>query len=138
MAWRFPCEVISNYDGDSIRVMADLGFSTYRKIKLRLEKVDTPEINRGSELTKSAARFIRDEVGDFLKAGDSLILVSSKVEGLYGRAVGDIEVDGSSLGEWLLEKGYAIPYITGHRTKELVQAQHETLALGLRERKLIL
>ena len=95
--WKFPCTMRKNYDGDSITVVADLGFHTMRVVNLRLENVDTPEINQGSDLTKAAARFVRDEVRNFIDGAEDLVLVSGGVEGVYGRAVGDILVDGQKL-----------------------------------------
>lgn len=62
--WPFPNVYLGNVlhavDGDTIDVMVDLGFSTYRRCRFRIVGVNTPELRGGTEETKVAARAARD------------------------------------------------------------------------------
>jgi len=128
--WRFPCEFLGNYDGDTIDLRVDLGFGIQHVINVRLHGVDTPEIRGGEDLVKQAGFLARDRVRQFV-AGKSLHYRSIKWNGKYGRPLGDIEADGASLCDYLLENRLAVAYQGGSRGELL--AQHLANAKWLRE-----
>ena len=41
--YEYKCELIKVVDGDTIDVLIDVGFSTYRKERVRLYGINTPE-----------------------------------------------------------------------------------------------
>ena len=45
-------KLVKIVDGDTIDVLVDLGFNTYRKIRLRLSRVNTKEMKNGGKIWK--------------------------------------------------------------------------------------
>lgn len=100
--------VISNYDGDTIDVLLDLGLYHYQKVRLRLYGVDTPEL-RGQE--RQVGLQVRDYVAERLSAAENIVVQTMKdQQGKYGRWLARIYVDGTDLNQELLDLGYAEPY----------------------------
>ena len=115
--WQFPAEYLRNYDGDTVTLMLDMGFKIQQEHDVRLAGVDAPEIKGGTALTKAAARLARDMVCTHLtQPGVSLIFLSSKWAGKYGRPVGEILVNGRRLSAWLIRAHLAVPYNGGARS----------------------
>jgi micrococcal nuclease len=106
--WTYRAHLVEVVDGDTVDIRVDLGFKTYKKIRVRLDDVDTNEIygveKESSEyqLGKEQQRFVRD----FLDAdGEWPLTFESRAEkGKYGRWIGDIYVDEESLTEALLRE----------------------------------
>lgn len=96
------------YDGDSCTAQIDLGFSVNMTMKLRLLYIDTPEL-RGDELEDG--RKVRDIVRDMILDKDVIIRTKKDSKGKYGRYLAEIFVDGLNLNTWLLDNGYAKPYL---------------------------
>ena len=78
-------------DGDTLDVKIDLGWSIKLKERLRLEHVDTPEINK--KLEKEAGKWVKTKVEEWLPLGTELMITSKayertgKVRGKYGRTL---------------------------------------------------
>ena len=127
--WRFPCKFLRNYDGDTLTVEMDLGFTIKRTDSIRLSGVDTPELRGGTKLTKQYARYVRDRVEEFVNSGKDVIFICEDWSGKYGRPLGDIEVDGQSLRNRLLRLGLGVKYDGGNREQlgELHQRNAEDL-----------
>lgn len=130
-SWSFPCRFLANYDGDTVDLRLDLGFGIFKDVSVRLYGVDTPEIRGGEDLTKRAGFHARDKVAEFL-SGKALVYRSVEWAGKYGRAVGDIEADGASLCQYLLENRLGVAYEGGNRSG--LYMQHRRNALWLEER----
>lgn len=105
--YEYRAELDRAVDGDTVDLRVDLGFRTYKNIRVRLEGVDTAEIYRPSddeelELGREQKKFVED----FLDAeGDWPLTFNSEGEsGKFGRWVGDISVNDESLVESLTEE----------------------------------
>ena len=112
----YKATVTSVYDGDTLTVDIDLGFSiVLRNIKLRLLGIDTPELRGGTEKTKSYAREARDYVRE--KCLGKEIYVESHKKGKYGRYLATIwhieddEKSEKSINDLLLENNLAVEYM---------------------------
>ena len=101
-------KVLKVYDGDTITVELDLGFGIYKKEKIRLSGIDTPEI-RGEEREEGLiSKYFVDEK---LKTANEIIIKTFRDrKGKYGRYIGEVIIDGSSLNEELLQLGLAKEY----------------------------
>lgn len=91
--YTYKIKILSVYDGDTVTGMVDLGFNTFQKIKVRLARIDTPEI-RTKDLEEKARGY---EARDFLrqlveKYKDDIIIITSG-KGKYGRWIGDIYIN---------------------------------------------
>ena len=133
--WRFPCLLDDNYDGDTFKLVIDLGFALRHHAAIRLDGVDTPELRGGTPLTKAAAQLARDEAERFVRQAGQAVFWSTVWKGKYGRPVGDIVCDGKSLASHLIASRLGVPCEGGSR-RELT-AQHESNAAWLQSQGLL-
>ena len=108
---------LQNYDGDTIRF--DLpGYPPIAgdDIRVRVNGIETPEINGKCEKEKYDAQQARDMVADILKDAERIDLKNMK-RGKYFRIVADVIVDGENLADILIEASVAIQYSGGKKTK---------------------
>ena len=109
-------KVISVYDGDTFRVNIDsLPPIVGKNIPIRLEGVDTPEIQGKCQYEKDLALEARDFVRSKL-ANAKEIKLNKLQRGKYFRLVADVMVDGVSLGQELLENELAYKYSGGKKS----------------------
>jgi micrococcal nuclease len=102
-------------DGDTIDVTIDLGFDLYKKERVRVAGVDTPEKRTRDldekELGIDATNWMKEQLEGAIDGDDDLIIRTELVGGMgkYGRLlgwlyIGDAEV---SLNEQMITEGYA-------------------------------
>ena len=109
-------KVISVYDGDTFRVNIDsLPPIVGKNIPVRLEGVDTPEINGKCQYEKDLALEARDFVSSKLSNAVE-ILLNDLQRGKYFRIVAKVYIDGVSLEEELLQNGLAYQYNGGKKS----------------------
>ena len=109
-------KVISVYDGDTFRVNIDsLPPILGKNIPIRLEGVDTPEIQGKCQYEKDLAIKARDFVRSKLDNAKEIMLNNLK-RGKYFRIVADVTVDGVSLEKELLENELAYKYSGGKKS----------------------
>ena len=118
-------EINKVLDGDTIDVTIDLGFELYKKERVRIAGVDTPE-KRTRNLEEKALGI---DATDWLKGklegainGDDDLVIRTELEGgvgKYGRLLGWLYIgDGNlSLNEEMITQGYAWPYDGGTKQK---------------------
>ena len=130
-------------DGDTIDVTIDLGFDLYKKERVRVAGVDTPEKRTRNleekELGIDATNWLKKELEDVL-AGDDELIVRTELHGgvgKYGRLLGWLYVGDEqvSLNEQMIHQGYAHPYDGGTKDMNLealreIRRSHGTLMEG--------
>ena len=114
-------------DGDTIDVTIDLGFDLYKKERVRIAGVDTPE-KRTKNLEEKAlgidaTNWLKKELEDVL-AGDDELIVRTELHGgvgKYGRLLGWLYVGDEtvSLNEQMITQGYAHAYDGGTKDMNL-------------------
>ena len=113
-------------DGDTIDVTIDLGFDLFKKERVRVAGVDTPEKRTRNleekELGIDATNWLKKELEDVL-AGDDELIVRTELHGgvgKYGRLLGWLYVGDEqvSLNEQMIEHGYAWEYDGGTKQKD--------------------
>jgi micrococcal nuclease len=113
-------------DGDTIDVTIDLGFDLYKKERVRIAGVDTPEKRtrdlEEKELGIDATNWLKNKLKEGVDGSDDLTIRTELVGGVgkYGRLlgwlyIGDAEV---SLNEQMIEEGYAWEYDGGTKKKD--------------------
>ena len=113
-------------DGDTIDVTIDLGFDLYKKERVRVAGVDTPEKRTRDKEEKAlgidATNWLKEKLESAIKGDDDLIIRTELVGGMgkYGRLlgwlyIGDAEV---SLNEDMITEGYAWEYDGGTKKKD--------------------
>tara|TARA_B100000212_G_scaffold291634_1_gene233388 strand:- start:65 stop:478 length:414 start_codon:yes stop_codon:yes gene_type:complete len=112
-------------DGDTIDVTIDLGFDLYKKERVRIAGVDTPE-KRTRDLEEKAlgidaTNWLKSKLTETIKGEDELTIRTELKGGVgkYGRLLGWLYVgeDTVSLNEKMIEEGYAWSYDGGTKQK---------------------
>jgi len=107
---------VRNYDGDTITFnLPNLHPIIGKKIRVRLNGIDTPEIKGKCDKEKYDAEQAREMVGDILKDAEKITLKNMQ-RGNYFRIASDVIVDGESLADILIEAGMAVRYDGGKKT----------------------
>ena len=108
-------KVISVYDGDTFRVNIDsLPPIVGKNIRIRVNGIDTPEIQGKCKYEKSLALEARDFVRAKL-ANAKEIKLTNLQRGKYFRVVANVVVDGVSLEQELLDNKLAYEYDGGKK-----------------------
>ncbi len=112
-------------DGDTIDVTIDLGFDLYKKERVRIAGVDTPEKRTRNLEEKAlgidATNWLKEKL-DGAIAGDDELTIRTELDGgvgKYGRLLGWLYIgDGDvSLNEQMITEGYAWSYDGGTKQK---------------------
>ena len=120
-------EVNRVLDGDTIDVTIDLGFDLFKKERVRVAGVDTPE-KRTRDLEEKAlgidaTNWLKKELEDVLDGDDELIVRTELHGGVgkYGRLLGWLYVGDEelSLNEQMITQGYAHAYDGGTKDMNL-------------------
>ena len=112
-------------DGDTIDVTIDLGFDLYKKERVRVAGVDTPEKRTRNLEEKAlgldATEWIKDHLEGAIDGDDDLIIRTELDGGVgkYGRLLGWLYIGDAtvSLNEKMIEEGYAWAYDGGTKNK---------------------
>ena len=120
-------EIVKVLDGDTIDVLIDLGFDLYKKERVRIAGVDTPE-KRTRDLEEKAlgldaTYWMKKHLEDTI-AGDEELTIRTELKGgvgKYGRLLGWLYVGESdvSLNEQMITEGYAHAYDGGTKNMDL-------------------
>ena len=126
-------------DGDTIDVTIDLGFDLYKKERVRIAGVDTPE-KRTRDLEEKAlgidaTNWLKKKLEDTIAGeGDELSIRTELVGGMgkYGRLLGWLYIgeDLISLNELMIDEGYAWEYDGGTKQKDFEQLRVIRRRLG--------
>ena len=125
-------------DGDTIDVTIDLGFDLYKKERVRVAGVDTPEKRTRNLEEKAlgldATQWLKDKLEGAIDGDDELTIRTELKGGVgkYGRLlgwlyVGDEEV---SLNEQMITEGYAWDYDGGTKKKDFEELREIRRSFG--------
>ena len=128
-------------DGDTIDVTIDLGFDLYKKERVRIAGVDTPE-KRTRDLEEKAlgldaTYWMKKQLEDTI-AGDEELIIRTELKGgtgKYGRLLGWLYVgEGDiSLNEQMITEGYAWSYDGGTKQKNFESLREIRRSFGTLE-----
>ena len=112
-------------DGDTIDVTIDLGFDLYKKERVRVAGVDTPEKRTRNLEEKAlgldATAWIKNKLEGAVDGDDDLIIRTELDGGVgkYGRLLGWLYIGDAtvSLNEKMIDEGYAWAYDGGKKNK---------------------
>ena len=132
-------------DGDTIDVTIDLGFDLYKKERVRVAGIDTPEKRTRNLEEKAlgidATNWLKAKLAEAITGDDELTIRTELSGGIgkYGRLLGWLYIgDGDvSLNEEMITQGYAWSYDGGTKKKDFeelraVSYTHLTLPTILR------
>jgi len=105
--WHYYAIVERIVDGDTVDISADCGFKIYTRQRLRVARIDTPEI-RGEERPEGLVSKARVE--ELIPPGTRIEIKTEKT-GKYGRYIAEIlfELEGvmTNLSDLLVAEGLA-------------------------------
>ena len=119
-------EIVKVLDGDTIDVIIDLGFDLYKKERVRIAGVDTPE--KGTRdleekaLGEDATNWLKEQLDGAISGEDDLVIRTELVGGMgkYGRLLGWLSIgdETESINERMIQQGYAWEYDGGTKKKD--------------------
>jgi len=112
-------------DGDTLDCTIDLGFDLYKKERVRVAGVDTPEKRTKDPEEKAlgydATNWLKEKLEGAISGDDELTVRTELVGGVgkYGRLLGWLYIGDAelSLNEQMITEGYAWPYDGGTKQK---------------------
>ena len=125
-------------DGDTIDVTIDLGFDLYKKERVRVAGIDTPE-KRTRDLEEKAlgidaTNWLKAKLAEAITGDDELTIRTELSGGIgkYGRLLGWLYIgDGDvSLNEEMIKLGYAWEYDGGTKNKNFEELREIRRTLG--------
>jgi micrococcal nuclease len=125
-------------DGDTIDVTIDLGFDLYKKERVRVAGVDTPEKRTKDEEEKAlgydATHWLEEKLESAIAGEGDLVIRTELVGGVgkYGRLLGWLYIGDAtvSLNEQMIEEGYAWEYDGGTKKKDFEELREIRRAKG--------
>ena len=114
-------------DGDTIDVTIDLGFSVWKKMRVRMEGINTPESRTRDLEEKKRGLAAKDRLKNILEFNDNKCVLKVSGVGKYGRALATVLVESLSplngedgitlidVNKQLIEEGHAVEYWGGKR-----------------------
>ena len=114
-------------DGDTIDVIIDLGFKTWKKVRVRMEGINTPESRTRDLEEKKRGLAAKDRLVEILELNNNKCILHVSGVGKFGRAIANVFVtslspthDDSSLtlinvNQQLIVEGHAKEYYGGKR-----------------------
>ena len=125
-------------DGDTIDVTIDLGFDLYKKERVRVAGIDTPE-KRSRDLEEKAlgidaTNYLKEKLEDTI-AGDEELTIRTELKGgmgKYGRLLGWLYIgeDSVSINETMINEGYAWAYDGGTKQKNFEELREIRRSFG--------
>ena len=131
-------EINKVLDGDTIDVTIDLGFELYKKERVRVAGVDTPEKRtrdlEEKELGIDATNWLKDKLEGAVNGDDDLIIRTELDGGVgkYGRLLGWCYIGDAnlSLNEQMITEGYAWAYDGGTKQKNFEELREIRRTFG--------
>tara|TARA_B100000073_G_scaffold211135_1_gene175420 strand:+ start:11 stop:484 length:474 start_codon:yes stop_codon:yes gene_type:complete len=125
-------------DGDTIDVTIDLGFDLYKKERVRVAGVDTPEKRtrdlEEKELGIDATNWLKEKLEGAIAGDDDLVIRTELVGGVgkYGRLLGWLYIGDAavSLNEAMITEGYAWAYDGGTKKKDFEELREIRRSYG--------
>ena len=114
-------------DGDTVDVTIDLGFSVWKKIRVRMEGINTPESRTRDLEEKKRGLAAKDRLKSILEFNNNECVLKVSGVGKYGRALATVLVESLSplngedgitlidVNKQLIEEGHAVEYWGGKR-----------------------
>ena len=107
-------------DGDTIDAMVDLGFTTWKHVRISLNGIDAYESRTRDLEEKAKGLKAKARVEELLALTEGKFFLYSKGVDKYGRCLGDVRIEPNihnhiNLSERLLAENLAVPYYGGKR-----------------------
>ena len=103
-------------DGDTIDAMVDLGFGTWKKVRIRMHGINAPESRTRDLEEKKRGLTAKARLIELLENMDNKFILVSHGVGKFGRCLGDIrDINNQSINKQLIAEGHGKAYFGGKR-----------------------
>ena len=114
-------------DGDTIKCTIDLGFSTWKKVTVRMEGINTPESRTRDLEEKERGLAAKSRLQEILEYNGNQCILKVSGLGKFGRALATVHVSSLSpistetgitdinVNKQLIKEGHAVEYHGGKR-----------------------
>ncbi len=89
LTYTYKAKYVKTVDGDTVDVFLDVGFHAHRRERLRLLRVDTPEMNSKNAAERSKAKLAKSHVHAFLACAREIRVQTHKSDA-FGRYLAEI------------------------------------------------
>ena len=115
--YNYNAEVIRVVDGDTIQARVDLGFETWKVVKIRFYGINTPESRTRDLEEKLLGLAAKDRLIQLLNSNDNKFILQSHGVGKFGRCLGELFIPEhtESINKILINEGHAEEYYGGSR-----------------------
>ena len=124
--YEYNAQVDKVVDGDTIDCTIDLGFKTWKKIRVRMQGINTPESRTRDLEEKERGLAAKARLQEILEYNDNRCILKVSGVGKFGRALATVHVQSLSpiatesltlinVNQQLIEEGHAVEYHGGKR-----------------------
>jgi len=111
--YRYNARIDRVVDGDTVDALVDLGFDTWKKVRIRMMGINTPESRTRDLEEKKRGLAAKDRLIELL--GEGNFTLQSHGVGKYGRCLGELFVEDININQQLITEGHAVEYYGGAR-----------------------
>jgi len=111
--YRYNAKIDKVVDGDTVDALVDLGFDTWKKVRIRMMGMNAPESRTRDLEEKKRGLAAKERLIELLGDGD--FILQSHGVGKYGRCLGELFVDDTNVNQTLITEGHATEYYGGAR-----------------------
>ena len=110
--YTYNATVIKVVDGDTIDALVDLGFDTWKKVRIRMNGMNAPESRTRDLEEKARGLAAKARLKEILKENKNKFILVSHGVGKYGRCLGEIFLteNSDSVNNLLISEGHAVEY----------------------------
>ena len=121
----YPVKITRVIDGDTVDADIDLGFNEYKKDRIRLIGIDTPESRTRNKKEKALGLASKARLKELVaqaptgKRGKKIIYLKTTKDGKgkFGRILGTLFINDQDVCEVLITEGHARPYFGGSKNE---------------------
>ena len=104
--YSYKAKIVRWVDGDTVIVDVDLGFYVTRQERIRLARINAPELNSTIPYQVRLAKSARAKAKKFAPEGSKVVLNTSKSNiDRYSRYIGEITFNGKNVSDYLIKIG---------------------------------
>ena len=117
--FEYNAKVLKVVDGDTIDAWVDLGFDTWKKVRIRMHGINAPESRTRDLEEKKRGLAAKARLIEILNEVDNEFILVSHGVGKFGRCLGDIRIQlnntQKSVNLQLIKEGHGTEYFGGKR-----------------------
>ena len=111
--YEYYAELRRVVDGDTVDALVDLGFDTWKKVRIRMHGMNAPESRTRDLEEKARGIAAKVRLEEHLESGQ--FTLQSMGVGKFGRCLGILYVNDVNINKTLITEGHAVEYHGGKR-----------------------